>query len=349
VSTAKGIKGHFKVKLCQAAKESFGAEPEKSSVVPEPESDISKYQSPPLPKTSEVTTISRKREFEELVLAACHHVEGSSRDKKRALFAVDDLGLIPITLQTETGIDRVVLAHKSGCDVLPTETTFRIIFDPTLRPMSTRETQCENCSPAPCAGIDSLLESSPYSTLLRKIKFVELSEDLCQMLNEDWAVRPNLKFICAKIFSGCIMLNSENGHAIMANCIESYGRRSFVDAHSEQFRLSKGNAPQTSIPPYKESRYEDIWPMTLPSKEGDKLVIGAQSFNALITSSIRLDLVEPPSLGGATTLFELKEKTASKNTKIFLDADSVNEAMKIFNNKDASRNSRGNELEQMRQ
>ncbi|KAF9899216.1 hypothetical protein EC991_009283, partial [Linnemannia zychae] len=250
----KGIKGHVKDKLCQVSKESFGVEPDKSTVVPEPEPDISKYQSSPQPKTSEVTTISQKRGFEELVLTACHQVEGSSRDKKRALFAVEDLGLTPIILQTETGIDRVVLAHRSGCQVLPTETTLRIIFDPTLRPMSTRQMQCENCSPAPCAGIESLLESSPYSTLLRKIKFVELSVDLCQMLNEDWAVRPNLKFVWAKIFSGCIMLNSENGHAIMVNCIESYGRRSFVDAHSEQFRLSKGNAPQISIPPYKESR-----------------------------------------------------------------------------------------------
>jgi hypothetical protein len=104
----------------------------------------------------------------------------------------------------------------------------------------------------------------------------------------------------------------------MANCIESYGRRSHIDTHSEQYRLSKGNAPQTSIPPFKESRHEDVWPMTLPSKEGNKLAIGAQSFNALITSSIRLDVVEPPSLGGATTLFESKEKKGFERHKGFL-------------------------------
>ncbi|ORZ28992.1 hypothetical protein BCR41DRAFT_293603, partial [Lobosporangium transversale] len=132
------------------------------------------------------------------------------------------------------------------------------------------------------------------------------------------------------------------------NCVEPYGRKQSIDAHKEPFLLSNGNALQTSIPPF-ETRHIDLWPTTIPCKKGDRLVIGTQAFNVLITSSARLDIKEPPSLGGVTTSFTLKESKLSRNTKIFLDSDSVIEAFKIINSKEVYRNARGNELEQMRQ
>ncbi|KAG0286172.1 hypothetical protein BGZ98_005187 [Dissophora globulifera] len=181
------------------------------------------------------------------------------------------------------------------------------------------------------------------------MKFVEISKPLCDLLNEDWVIRPELKYACSKLLAGCILLNTTNGHAIMVNCIELYGRKKQIDVHREPFRLIKGKAPQTSIPPFGETRYDDIWPVTIASKDGDSLVIGTQAFNALITSSIRLDLKDPPSIGGTTVSFPLKDIRSSKATAIFLDCDSIKEADEIMKDRNIERNSRGNEVEQLRQ
>jgi hypothetical protein len=45
------------------------------------------------------------------------------------------------------------------------------------------------------------------------------------------------------------MLNSNNGKAIIANTVETYGRTRLVDAHREPFGVKKGIPIPTSLPP----------------------------------------------------------------------------------------------------
>jgi hypothetical protein len=61
-----------------------------------------------------------------------------------------------------------------------------------------------------------------------------------------------------------------------------------VDIHHEPFGNKKHNAIPTSLSPPHKTRYFDVWPTTLNIKDGPTLVIGTQTFNALITSSIQL-------------------------------------------------------------
>ncbi|KAF9080134.1 hypothetical protein BGX27_005702, partial [Mortierella sp. AM989] len=87
----------------------------------------------------------------------------------------------------------------------------------------------------------------------------------------------------------------------------------------------------------------------ISTRDGEKLVIGSQSFNALVTSSFRLDSKDKPSLGGSTTSLVLKDSKNSLATKVFLDQESVNGALMIAEDKSAWCISKKNVMEQMRQ
>ncbi|KAK3815315.1 MAG: hypothetical protein J3Q66DRAFT_264883, partial [Benniella sp.] len=59
-----------------------------------------------------------------------------------------------------------------------------------------------------------------------------LTEDICEFLNEDWLMRPSLRFACARMLAGCIMLNTMHGEALLVNTtIEMYGRGREIDVH----------------------------------------------------------------------------------------------------------------------
>ncbi|KAF9372007.1 hypothetical protein BGX21_004939, partial [Mortierella sp. AD011] len=106
---------------------------------------------------------------------------------------------------------------------------------------------------------------------------------------------------------------------------------------------------QTSIPETGTTRYEDILPLTMTSKDGERLVIGTQILNALVTSSSRLDRKEPPSLEGKTVSFVLKDEKDSYNTRIYLDKGSVEMVFGLENGTSDGNWSYRNKLEQLRQ
>ncbi|KAG0250800.1 hypothetical protein BGZ95_007078, partial [Linnemannia exigua] len=208
---------------------------------------------------------------------------------------------------------------------------------------------CQNCSPISVPGLDTLLTMSPYAKVLRTREFVELNEPMCDLLNEDWEFRPQLRYACAQILAGSILLNCNSGQAVIVNTIEIYGRTRGVEAHRESFCIRKSVAIPTSLPPSTRTRYTDVWPMTIYAQDGARLVIGTQSCNALVTSSLRLDLPEQASVGGTTLSFVLSTTDASNATKIFLDQQSVNAALVLAANKNAWAVSNRSLLYQLRQ
>ncbi|KAG9319151.1 hypothetical protein KVV02_000725 [Mortierella alpina] len=87
----------------------------------------------------------------------------------------------------------------------------------------------------------------------------------------------------------------------------------------------------------------------MSAPDGPRLVIGTQSCNVLVTSSLRLDTLGMGSVGGSTTSFQLNTADDSKAVKIFLDLESVESAFDLARNKDAWTVSRRNILCQLRQ
>ncbi|KAG0221238.1 hypothetical protein BGW41_007065, partial [Actinomortierella wolfii] len=196
---------------------------------------------------------------------------------------------------------------------------------------------CRNCTPISIPHLDSVFAFSPYSKVLRTRTFVELSEEICSVLNEDWIFQPQYRYGCAQILAGCILINTTNGNAILANTVEMYGRTIMVDAHCEPFRVRKGVAIPTSIPKPGAGHYKDVRPSTMFSTEGERLVIGTHSFDALITSCVRLDEGGQGSVGASTGIFQLVEENDIKGTRIYLDKESLDLGLDLCRDRRAYR------------
>lgn len=304
----------------------------------------------PSVESSTTETQASPRDHDFAVLAACHKENNSSEEKNKTVFIIEALKLKPFALQDQFGLDRYALAHTTVIDKL---SIGQVSVCATNIPQKKRRLEdcksCNACSPIASPGLEHLIAVSPYASALLSRTYVELDGAMCELLNEDWTFQPQLQYACAQVLAGSIFLNARNGQAIINNTVEVYGRKKSVDAHRERFSVKKGVATQTSLPPARETRYKDIWPLTIPDADGERLLLGTHSFNALVTSSLRLDLNEPGSIGGRTSSFRLLTSEDSAATRIYLDKESITAGIKISKNKDACFISVRNKLEQLRQ
>ncbi|KAG2226540.1 hypothetical protein INT45_014284 [Circinella minor] len=100
--------------------------------------------------------------------------------------------------------------------------------------------------------------------------------------------------------------------------------------HREPFGMKKQSTIPTSLPPTVALRYDDVYSVTLNSQHGPKLVIGTQTLNYLVTSFVRLDKEEKPSLEGAVSAsLKLETLEESFSTRIYIDEYSLHKAMKF--------------------
>jgi hypothetical protein len=53
--------------------------------------------------------------------------------------------------------------------------------------------KCSRCLTNYPLALEAVILQSPYKTLLNTRSFVELSEDLCELLNTDWRIYGNMK------------------------------------------------------------------------------------------------------------------------------------------------------------
>lgn len=141
--------------------------------------------------------------------------------------------------------------------------------------------------------------------------------------------------ISVKIGDHCYR-NTSNKQAVMVNTVEMYGRTKTVDRHRETFGKLKNGTHTTSLPPPIKIPHPDVWPTLYEKRDGQKLVIGTQVSNALVTSSIRLDEKHDPSVGGTTVHFQLSTIKDSLACKIFLDTESMNAGLAMINDPSAS-------------
>ncbi|KAK3830570.1 MAG: hypothetical protein JOS17DRAFT_746772 [Linnemannia elongata] len=290
----------------------------------------------PSPPTSDpLPTI---RAYRDAVLYSCQHHATSHVEQQRTLDIIDALGLKPFALKDALGVEQNALAHASVIAKLSAGQVSVCPTTPHIRKRRYDEDEAALiclCSPVPTPGLEHILSVSPYTALLVRRKFVELDDHLCELLNRDWEFSPHLRYACAKALAGCIIFNTKSCQAVIANTVEVFGRTKLVDVHRESFVVRKGQPVATSLPPSTRTPYLNVWPKTLSSPEGERLVIGTRSFNALITSSLRLDTKMEASVGGTTLSFLLSSTQDSLATKIFLDAESVHAALELAKDEEA--------------
>ncbi|KAI8594883.1 hypothetical protein EDD21DRAFT_392661 [Dissophora ornata] len=288
-----------------------------------------------VPPVSDETFLSQRRTFDDAVLAACQKLQAPSSEQETTLLFMKHLGMRAVSFADVNGAEQQALVHSSVVHKLAVGQSCVHAIGPEPKKRKSEDRQCEMCTPKPVVGLEHIMSISPYSKLILSRKYVEINDAHCDLLNQSWIFQPELRFACARLLAGCIVLNGMNGQAVIVNTVEVYGRPRQVDSHREHAVLKKQTAVTTSLPPPVGTRYTDVWPLTISALDGERLVIGTQSFNALVTSSLRLDVEEPPSLGGATMNFTLSTPQASHATKIFLDSGSIEDAYTLASNKDA--------------
>ncbi|KAI8374646.1 uncharacterized protein BYT42DRAFT_414614 [Radiomyces spectabilis] len=213
---------------------------------------------------------------------------------------------------SSNGHDYACLSSSATANELTKENepTLGTWFRPTLGMPSTAPSSGANAELDGMIIIDQLTLTSQAKQLLSKGEFSELTSAQVSTLNKDWQLYPQLRFYASQLFAGAIMI--DNGRAILINTVEPYSRDSSLDAHFER-RLPG----MPSSYPDARGKYGHFTTVLMQSDGVKKLVVGTRTCNLLVTSSIRLDIASV-NIGPGTSHFK-----PSENTRVFLDAESV--------------------------
>lgn len=304
---------------------------------------------PHYPVSKPITVVTQGRTYDEAVLHACNVSNASDQEKCKTLYVVDSLSLRPFSHVDANGCEENGLASQRLVNKMSGEYQAIKSILPLKRSFESMNASiCINCSPEIVPALTNIILSSPYSKLLMQRQYTELTPDVCAIINKDWDFFPQIKFATVQIFAGAILYNTTNGQAIMLNTVEAYGRTKSIDPHREPFGKLKGFTKPTSLPPPGKIPYPDIWPISLHTSEGSKLVIGTLVSSILVTSNMRLDAVSKPSIGAVTLNFKLDKKDALA-TKIFLDHDNLQVALSMATDSAITRTSDTNIVYQLRQ
>ncbi|CAO3619634.1 unnamed protein product [Mucor hiemalis] len=105
------------------------------------------------------------------------------------------------------------------------------------------------------------------------------------------------------MLAGAIIMDRKN-EAVLVNTVEIYGRQRSLGVQREKFVNKKGKSASSSLPPVT-TKYHYTRATIMKDNEGDKLVVGTKTLNALITSSLRIDSINEASVWGIISHFEL--------------------------------------------
>ncbi|CDS04530.1 hypothetical protein LRAMOSA07189 [Lichtheimia ramosa] len=264
---------------------------------------------------------TRRHSFAEAIIHACQSMEASDEEQSKNEWIITKMQLEPIALIEDNDSTQKAefnaITHSSNAKRMAGK---RFICEPIMPP-KTKQHKSHHHSEIATTTLAHLLHSSPLRPILIQRQYFELNDQVCQMLNTDWEHVPQNKYACAQVLAGCILLSEKSGHAVLVNTVEVYCRRRSVDIHREM------SNQHGSIPP-PSSYYENVWPCLLNTSDGDKLIIGTQTMNALVTSTIRLDVKEEPKVGPTACTVNMKSKTI----RIFIDHGSWQKAVKLSTN-----------------
>ncbi|KAI9005468.1 hypothetical protein CLU79DRAFT_882030, partial [Phycomyces nitens] len=137
---------------------------------------------------------------------ACQQMDADDTEKSKTLYILDTLALQPFAIIDKHGHAKHALAHKKIIsDLVGKHDSIRSILPMKRRHLDTTHHLCINCSPVIATGLENLFAVSPYIDILQQRTFVELTPNICALVNKDWDFYPQIKYATAKLFSGCIL------------------------------------------------------------------------------------------------------------------------------------------------
>ncbi|ORX48852.1 hypothetical protein DM01DRAFT_1326125 [Hesseltinella vesiculosa] len=279
-----------------------------------------------VPTTTVMTTapISKSKsdaqhDFDQAIMHACQSMDVTVEEHNKNKWILGQIKLEPFSLfsrdHNDDKIEYNAFSHHENVKNMSNRTLECKPIIPLKGSMDVNN--IVSCNYA--ADLASLIHKSPHQQLLASRQYFELDETTTLLLNKDWMHEPHIKYACAQILAGAILLNTNNGESVLVNTIETYGRTKLVDIH-RQLPSSSNLSALTTMP-----TYPNIWPHMQDTRDGSKLIISTQSCDNLITSIVRLDQNEEPKAGPSSFYFA----ASSHYTKIFIDQTSWTKAKGI--------------------
>lgn len=120
------------------------------------------------------------------MINACQITDSHPIDQKKTLFIVDTLQLKPLAMFSKNGTKQNVLAHERIVSRIISDNDTLMSISPLKRSFDEMDkVVCRKCASTTVPGFERVLASSPYAKLIRQHHYVELSPDVCKMLNND--------------------------------------------------------------------------------------------------------------------------------------------------------------------
>ncbi|KAL0090919.1 C2H2-type zinc finger transcription factor [Phycomyces blakesleeanus] len=279
------------------------------------------------------------RSYEHAILHACGVMHLSQDEAKRHIKFIDALDLKPIALIDQDGNEENCLVSNEVIERLSsTHSNFSFHeVNPTKKRKISSTDELDADTPQQGIHLDAslsyVIDSSPYAHTLQSETYIELNSEICELLNTDWLMGPQLRYFCAQVFAGAILLESETGQAMLVNSIEVYGRTISQDVHRERYIFKDETLRASSLPPV-DSIYPNVCVSYAMYAKNRSLVIGTKTFGGYITSGVMLNGKSMPEIGPSFSQFVLTKHLA-RNIKIYINKKSFEDAQIIANNRES--------------
>jgi hypothetical protein len=256
------------------------------------------------PENDEVVSTPKptRCDYDAALLHACQENPCSPQKRALTILVLHDVG--PLSLTNAKGEETNLIISPKLIDEL-IATLHHSPFTLTV------PAKCI-CMPSPILRHDISLEeiasTGIIQNFLRHFEYIELTKDMCMYLNTDWMPAPQQRYSAAKALCGLILVDPVYNQGLLVNSVEVHGRDHDIDAHCEPQSTTSYGRHMISYSPHS-TKYTDFWATNLTQPEdgkmATKLVIGTNEFNALVTSSMRVDKVCNPECGLNTLNFVL--------------------------------------------
>ncbi|GAA5803583.1 hypothetical protein HPULCUR_009066 [Helicostylum pulchrum] len=295
-------------------------------------------------KKTPSSTRQSQRFNEEDALYSCHGEDTTKRKKNILLGMTASAGLSPVAIIDDEGREENLLAHDVVASRICDNKRRTVTIKRTGGSKSFYDGSYKNglCCPLSLSkqnnrpGLSPILSSCPFKKILHTRTFIELNDDMCKKLNDDWELYPQLKFFYARALTGSIIVNNNDNTAALINMVEVYGRNKSVDAHHERYMDNSKTGIQVSTLPPVVTKYKNFWATTTIQDNSVKLHFASKTFNALVTSSYRMDGKHEAEVGLSTTSFRLDNMSTFRNaatSQIYIDLASWNKALTVLKEK----------------
>ncbi|CAO3662202.1 unnamed protein product [Umbelopsis vinacea] len=129
--------------------------------------------------------------------------------------------------------------------------------------------------------LEHVLQSGSFGERMKHMHFTEMTPELTDLLQEDWLLSPQMRYVTPKLFSDAILV--DNDQLLYLANVEVYGRLKTLDYHHEPFWRQSTSLPDAM----DKMRYEGV-KVTVDgtSDQSTKLLIGTRTSNVLVTGSI---------------------------------------------------------------